>query len=190
MSLKHCKAKVGLMRKNCSHGSSVSLGADPRRAPRPDPRAGPRPDPRPKISGPHGPDIFGLGSGLGARLGSAPWLTLFLVCNFSSLLRPLPCSVFHPLHTLPPTNQYTPHPATHRCAGPASLHPSLSNPILMGLLPTHLPPQLPPHLLRSPSSSSPLCLQSLTPSLLLTTHLPLHLTLTPPLSPSSPHSPL
>ena len=84
MSLKHCKAKVGVGRKNCSHGSSVSLSADPRRAPRPDPRAGPRPDPRPKISGPHGPDIFGLGSGLGpalgsglgARLGSAPRLTL------------------------------------------------------------------------------------------------------------------
>ena len=56
MSLKHCMAKV-------VRG---------------------RPDPRPKISGPNGPEIFGLGSGLGpalgsglgARLGSAPRLTL------------------------------------------------------------------------------------------------------------------
>ena len=48
----HCKAKGGVGRKNCSLGSGVSRGADPRRAPRPDPRAGPRPDPRPKISGP------------------------------------------------------------------------------------------------------------------------------------------
>ena len=69
MSLKHCKAKVGVGRKNCSHGSSVSRGADPRRAPRPDPRAGPRPDPRQKISGPLVPEIFGRGSG-------RPWLTL------------------------------------------------------------------------------------------------------------------
>jgi len=30
MSLKHCKVKVGVGRKNCSHGSSVSLSADPR----------------------------------------------------------------------------------------------------------------------------------------------------------------
>ena len=80
----HCKAKGGVGRKNCSLGSSVSRGADPRRAPRPDPRAGPRPDPRPKISGPLGPEIFGRGSGRGpargsgrgARRGSAPRLTL------------------------------------------------------------------------------------------------------------------
>ena len=51
----HCKAKGGVGRKNCSLGSSVSRGADPRRAPRPDLRAGPRPDPRPKIYGPLGP---------------------------------------------------------------------------------------------------------------------------------------
>ena len=88
----HCKAKGGVGRKNCSLGSSVSRGADPRRAPRPDPRAGPRPDPRPKISGPLGPEIFGRGSGRGpargsgrgARRGSAlrltllPWLQFFL----------------------------------------------------------------------------------------------------------------
>ena len=116
MSLKHCKAKVGVGRKNCSHGSSVSLGADPRRAPRPDPRAGPRPDPRPKISGPNGPEIFGLGSGLGpalgsglgARLGSAPRLTLLPRLQFF-----LPTPPFA-LQCIPGSEQARKHPSVGR----------------------------------------------------------------------------